>query len=60
MANPNWSRITPDGKPFGYIDPKVKPLTDEIEELIKENFSLKKENEQLRQLLEEDTKPKSK
>ena len=60
MGSPNWNRITPNGKPFGYEDPALKPLTEEIEALATENVLLKKENEQLRQLLEEDTKPKQK
>lgn len=52
MGAPNWNRITPNGRPFDYVDPSVKPLTEEIESLTKENVLLKKENEQLRELLE--------
>jgi len=54
MGQPDWTRITPNGKPFGYEDPAVSPLNEKLEKLQKENDILKKENEQLRELLEEE------
>ena len=56
-ATPVWERITPDGKPFGYQSPKEEELNKKIKELEEEMAILKKENEQLRELFEEE-KPK--
>ena len=53
MGQPNWNRITPNGKPFGYVDPDVQVLVDEIESLKKENVKLKRDNDQLKELINE-------
>ena len=58
MAQPDWTKITSNGRPFGYQEESEKEALKLIEELKVEIDMLKKENQQLRQILEEDLKSK--
>ncbi|MCX6822221.1 MAG: hypothetical protein NTW30_05600 [Candidatus Aenigmarchaeota archaeon] len=48
MGEPVWSKITPDGKPFGYKSDGELEALKKLEEVEKENKILRKEVEQLR------------
>ena len=53
MAQPDWSKITPDGKPLGWQSDGEKKALKEVEELKEEIKQLKLNNEELLELLEE-------
>lgn len=60
MAQPDWTKITPNGKPFGYESEEEKVYKEKISTLEKEVEVLKKENAQLRELVEEQINTKKK
>ena len=47
MGRPDFTKITPNGKPFDYVDPSVEEKVKEIEELKLSNKKLEKENKKL-------------
>jgi hypothetical protein len=57
MGRPDWSKVTPSGKSFEE-EALIKKTSDELGESKKEIEILKKENKQLRELLEDYTKKK--
>ena len=59
MGEPVWSKITPNGKPFDYEDPALTPLKEENVKLKEKISILEKENNQLRELLEDSTQPET-